>query len=166
MEKSLTGKYIYDKLKGKIKLMTYDELMKYNSIDSLFGNKDAIVILFESKEGRGHWTLLFKRLNGNIEFFDSYGIIPDDQFDFIDSKFIKRKKIVTNHLTKLLFNSNKKIEYNDHPLQKIEKGVSTCGRWVILRYLKKNMNIDDFAKFFFDQYYPPDIVVTLIEQGI
>lgn len=162
MDISLSGKDIYNKLDGKVNIMSYSDLMKYNNIDDALGKYGALVLLYESRDNYGHWTLVFKRNKNTIEHFDSYGIIPDDQFDYIDPNFLMKEGINEPYLTHLLYKSGYNVEYNDYKLQEMDNNIKTCGKWVILRLLKRNINIDDFAKFFINNPMHNDLMVDAI----
>jgi len=138
----VTDSYIKKKLGGKCNIILYRNLHKYTNIDQLFGGTylggptpyRCCIILFESKEGYGHWVCLFKRDN-IISFFDSYVGYPDDSLPKIDKNFRKISNQMEPILSKLMLGSNYKLEYNSTPLQEKNKKISTCGRWCILRIL-------------------------------
>ena len=62
-----------------------------------------------------------------------------------------------------------RVEYNDHHLQVMKDGVSTCGRHVISRIWHKNMTIDEYDKFinsFRNKGLNPDDVVSIITKNV
>ena len=81
-----------------------------------------------------------------IEFFDSYGLLVDDEQDYVDDEYKEQLKENYRYLTQLIYESPYELEYNPHTFQKAKSGVNTCGRWVVYRYRHKNMHIDDFYK--------------------
>lgn len=108
-----------------------------------------IVLCYLTSENYGHWTCLFKNKEG-INFFDSYGLKPDDElFWNFPKSFKKKAKEDYPHLTRLLlsssflvhekFGKNKRnlgktrINYNPYQYQSKKRGVNTCGRHVIFR---------------------------------
>ena len=105
----------------------------------------GVVILFETRPNVGHWTLLFDRGN-SIEFFDSYGLKPDQELRKIDKSYRIESNQLYPKLLTLLSESGRKIEYSPYKLQRIGASVNTCGRWVVIRYLNKNLTIDEFHK--------------------
>jgi hypothetical protein len=113
-------------------VIIYDELNNLKKISL------PLVILYRTADNFGHWVLLHRTPEG-VEFFDSYGEIPDTQFNKIPPRFQR-----PHYLTALLkdLNSSFQIHYNDYPLQGILS--STCGRWVILRHLLSYAPIDVF----------------------
>ena len=148
----------------KSKVLTYNELTNYDTLDNLFDNKDVIYLLYESRKNFGHWCCLMKKDNGNIEFFDSYGIFPDQELKWTNKTFREKNNMILPHLTALLYNCPYQIEYNNHKLQKQEPDVNTCGKWCLLRALSKDIcNIDKFASFFKNnKHFEPDELVVLI----
>ena len=52
------------------------------------------------------------------------------------------------YLTKLLYKSNKRVEYNEHQFQRRVDGVNTCGRWVINRLKYPEISIKNYNKLF------------------
>jgi hypothetical protein len=126
------------------KVMTYPEVMKYGSIEALFGGYDKIILLYINEiDGRdisGHWCLLTKvSRNGKIvcEFSDPYGYKPDDQLKFYTPQWRTQSGQRTNHLTKLLYDfslgKNNEVHYNELELQKDNANINTCGRIIGLR---------------------------------
>lgn len=122
-------------------------VVKYNELRDISANKLLsnlpVVILYETHPNYGHWTLLHKLKNGNIEFFDSYGFKPDSEFKLIDKEFQYPHYLMEllKHLSKLT-----RIHYNQYQIQDKKPGVSTCGRWVILRNLYSDLDIDQFKE--------------------
>lgn len=116
-----------------VNLMKYKQLKEYTSLPRL-----PLVLLYEIKDSFGHWVILFETPEG-IEHFDSYGYKPDDEFSFIPTNFKPDNKYLLDMLSK-----RDDVNYNQYIFQK--KGhIATCGRWVILRYLFRHLNIDQFA---------------------
>lgn len=148
---------------NNVKIISYPELEKYNTIDEVLGGFDAVFILYMTGFNKGHWTLLFKRPNSNyVEFFDPYGFIVDSQLNYTDPEYNGSKY---PYLTKLLYTSPYKIHYNNHKLQKPKKEVSTCGRHCIVRLENNNISVDKYAKVlrsFEKMGIDPDDIVTLM----
>ena len=129
-----------------IPVITYSDLNsevfdKYKLEDLL-----PFVILFQTGIDYGHWTLLFENNKGNIEFFDSLGNIPDFEKQMNVNEVSSNKYYP--RLTELLLKSGKGIDYNDYVLQKTKEGINTCGRWVIHRYLNRDIPIEEYVDFF------------------
>ena len=146
MNTALSGDQIVKLLDNKVKIVPYNEIANYNSIDELLSPYGRVIILYMSQPNYGHWTLLQKLRGKKVEMFDSYGLVPDDELKFIPKAFRKESNQLRNHLSHLLADSKYEIHYNNHRLQSLQGGISTCGRWCVLRAINNDMNIDKFAK--------------------
>ncbi len=144
MNYSLSDSDIESFFNNRVKILTYKEIYSYKTIDQLLSPYDVVFILFESTPRNGHWTLLFKRNNYEIEFFDSYGLVVDDELSYIDDRYKEELRENYKYLSHLIYLSPYELEYNNYEFQLFKKGVNTCGRWVILRYQYKNLPIDVF----------------------
>lgn len=104
-------------------------------------------LLYEMMPNTGHWCLVHDTVNtdGNpcIEMFDSYGIFPDNELNWVSPSFKIGSGQQHTHLLRLLINSERPIAYNDVCLQ--GKGTSTCGRWCILRHNNRHMSNEQFC---------------------
>ena len=161
----LSGRDIYDILDGDVNILTYKDLAEVKDLDQIL-NKPC-VILYETNENFGHWTLLLKIHKDTIELFDSYAYMPDEQIKFIPSYFRDEKNSLP-HLSWLLATSKKynKIISNTVKLQKSASDINTCGRWVIMRCITWrdfNMSLKDFIETYRHSYgkLHPDDIVTL-----
>lgn len=149
--KALSNFDIDNKLDGKTKVLTYKVLHKINNIDELLEPYKNFVLLYMSKPNSGHWCCVLKHKD-RIEFFDPYGgkNIPDNELDNIDDNV----KIITNqnypYLSQLLYDSNKKIEFNNYNFQQYKKDINTCGRHCIVRIMFKHLLLDDYYKQMFE----------------
>jgi hypothetical protein len=162
-------KYFGESVNNKI--VKYGDLDNYKNIESLIpNNNDFVIILIENKLNSGHWVCLL-RSNNTIEFFNSYGLKPSVDLNFIDKiqnkllgQDIKTLNILLNEC-KNRFN----IIYNKRRLQKLKEGINSCGRWCILRILMfRELNLDlykfnIFIKKLEDKYnYPADVICCLL----
>lgn len=153
----LTDQEVIDLVNGKAKVVTYDKLYKYKSIDDLLKPHGAVFLLYQQDRNYGHWVALFKREdrkgNVEIEVFNSYGQFPDDELFYTAKE--KRKEL--NHdypyLTRLLYKAprNYDIIYNQYPFQKFGKGINTCGRHTVLRLLNKDKSLNEYVKWFTEE---------------
>lgn len=122
-----------------VNLMKYSNFRFYKELPRL-----PIVVLYEVKPNFGHWVLIFKSPEG-IEHFDSYSYKPDDEFSFIPKDFRKVSGQDNKYLLNLL-SKRDDINYNQYKFQADGGDIATCGRWAILRYLFKDLTIDEFAR--------------------
>lgn len=146
MDYALSNSDIMDLMGSKCKIMTYSDLAQYKSIKDLLTPHGVVFILYESKPGVGHWTVLMKLKGRNAEFFDSYGLSIDQELDYIDPRFKQQSNQTKAHLSRLLLNSGYTIHYNNKQLQALRKNISTCGRWCVCRASNRSIGIDTFAK--------------------
>lgn len=162
LKKSTDENYLKDNTPNS-KILTYKQLTNYKDIDTLFGKKDVIYLLYETIKNYGHWCVLMKKNDGNIEFFDSYGIMPDQELKFADDLFRMKNNMLLPHLTALLYMCPYHIEYNDHKLQSTNDNIATCGKWCLIRALTKDIcDIDIFADYFKNnKHFKPDELIVL-----
>lgn len=162
--KPISGNKIANVLNNEVNILTYRDLVKINDLDLILGPYKACIILYETSDNKGHWVLCFEKNNGNIEFFDSLSYFPDSELSFISKSYKIKNNLCYPYLIRLLYESNRPIEYNDHKLQHDKS--STCGRWCIVRYLLKNIDIDDFANIFLNKQYTPDELICYVTYDI
>jgi hypothetical protein len=160
MEVSLSGLDIQNQVNCNI--IKYSDIPNYNNIDDLLIN-DKCVILYETKENYGHWTCIYKHGN-TLAFFDSYGNNFNEQTKFIPTQLNKKLKNNHKNLIKLLYKSPYNVEFNEYPLQKLEEGVNTCGRWVIVRLQNPYVSVNEFHKLFVNKLMTPDEIIVKLTQ--
>lgn len=131
------------KLGYDCKVVSYDKIHKYKTLDQLLGKDGCVVILYLTSEHYGHYVLVFKR-GKTIEFYDPYGIGVDNEFTFIPKEFQGESNQDYPYLTQLLYNSGYKIHRNQYRLQKGKNGVNCCGRHALVRLLFRNLNEDQY----------------------
>ena len=141
-----------------VKIILYNNLYKYNTIDELFISCKNIIILYRWADKMGHWVALFKS-GDYIEFFEPYGTPPDALKKQINKSFLKTSGQQPDYIKKLLLTyDNKNINYNNYKLQK--KGdINTCGRHCLVRLMFSDYNIDEYKKIF--KKINPDLYVVL-----
>lgn len=133
------------KILPNAKMLIYSDFKKVKSIDQLFDrDRNYIFIMYRSGLLIGHWVVLLRRYNNIIEFFDSYGIMIDNELTWLPMDLRKKFSQTERLLTKLLIGSDYKIHYNDYRFQ--GKKSMTCGRWCILRVVFSDLNENEFYK--------------------
>lgn len=163
--KTLTGADILKLVNDKANIMNYREFQKYDDIYDAMGPHKALILLYETKRNFGHWTLVFEDNNGNIQHFDSYGYQPDKEQGFVPKEYKKNHYNKIPHLVRLLYESGQPIHYSQYKLQSPKKEISTCGRWVALRLLLRNLDEDKFKKIMTTpKGINPDYLVTMITE--
>lgn len=153
---SFSNQDIKNYLGDDTKILEYKDLNNYTSIDELLhGERDFVVILIETSDKNGHWTVLLK-YDGILEWMDSYGLGVDKELGFIKNSIRKLLGEEVKQLTYLIDTSPYDCIYNHIQLQSHKSFVSTCGRWVVDRILhfKKGLNLKeyiDYLNFFIHQ---------------
>lgn len=172
-DKALSDSEISNLLEGKVNILTYPDLHKYNTIDELLGRYERCIILFCYKPNYGHWTTLFIGGDGKLHFFNSYGDLdkkydgyPDSFLKLIDKKYRRESKQDFTYLSTLMLRSNYELEYNDYEFQKLDDNIKTCGRWCVLRLLYSELTDNKFIDFVIENCYynkiTPDEFVCLM----
>jgi hypothetical protein len=143
-------------------LLLYEDLAKYGSIDDVLNPAGCAIILYQINKNFGHWIVINKNDDNQIEFFDSYGGKPDSQL-----KYAKYNKKYNNpYLTMLLLNSPYEVIYNPYKLQSKGFNMNTCGRWCTLRLHMRHIPVCKFAQMFLNQSFKPDWYATALTMFI
>lgn len=147
---SLNNFEITNALGNRSSVYKYKDLRRLKSLDSFMRNKDYLIILYEYEPNYGHWTCILKQKSPGkkytYEFFDPYGSLPDSMMRNIPKTIRNKRGMEFPDVLRLLNSSDREIHYNNYKLQKFKEGVNTCGRWVIVRAMFSNLNIDQFNK--------------------
>lgn len=115
-------------------IIRYSDLENKNDINEVIPTAIGYrIILIETKQNTGHWTTLVKYSNKNIVWFDSYGLAPDQEFEFIPVRMQQLLDEQSKPLTRILqtFKANGGTwNYNTIKFQQMKDGINTCGRHV------------------------------------
>lgn len=129
----------------------YPDIARFHSVDDLLASSpiQVVFVLYLTSAAGGHWTVLFRRPDGVIEWFDSYGIAVDNELSFVTPDARVALKETTPLILSLLVKSgqHEKWTWNKYDLQSEDPRYQTCGRWAILRALHRDMNDDAFHAF-------------------
>jgi hypothetical protein len=140
--------------KNQINIMRYSELQNYDNIFDVLGKYERCILLFEA-EKMNHWVLLMIIRKPNkkpyILFHDSYGIVPNNEFNYIPKSFQKMTKQDRNVLLHLLIDCPLETHYNQYRLQKISKDIATCGKHCCVRGLFNKIDEDEFNRLIRDE---------------
>lgn len=133
-------------LKSPLKFIRYNELKNYRNLEQVLGPNGYVMILYEFKPNFGHWVCLITIRPGFIEFFDPYGLKPDDERDWIEKTGYWER----GYLSKILADASSRftISYNEHDLQGIDTKYATCGKWCLLRIYYRNIPLEQFYRIF------------------
>jgi hypothetical protein len=164
--KPLSGSDIQDAVDGQTKVIRYSAIHRFRTIDQLLAPYDSAVILYETREGFGHWTCVFlNRRTGVLEFFDPYGKPIDSQLDHIPPALKASTYQDYPYLAKLMLASPYKLTYNQKPLQKLGGDVNSCGRHVAMRLVMRDLPISQYQQFLLQKKggaLNPDGVVSMM----
>lgn len=159
------------RLNPRTKLLLYEDVKRYPSIDHLLHPFDSVIILYEWERTRdasiGHYITVNRVNDGIVEHFDSYGIKPDKELDQLKDSSPAFRKMTgqdQKYLLNLYAKARSPIAYNQYKLQSLDDGVATCGRYAVLRSRYKHMPLDEFARIFTGKRETPDqIAVKMTE---
>lgn len=147
---ALSAKQIFNLTNKHCNIFLYEELKDMKSIDYLITNHNRkgylpCVLLYPISKDMGHWTSLIRIDNNKIEFFDPFKIRVDDQLKYSYEN-------VPPYLSKLIAKSNYDIvQTSTIQLQKLDKNINTCGRWIVIRIIAWNdykTTLSNFIKVF------------------
>ena len=155
--------------KGKINIMRFKDLERCEHIDQVLGPYERCIILFEGPKAN-HWTLcqVVRQPNKKpyILFFDSYGLIIENEWNYIPKSFMHLSDQKRGTLINLLINQELPVHYNEFKLQKLGKlhgvSVNTCGRWCCLKALYNDISEKEFAQLMKSTSLKPDELVCVI----
>ncbi len=138
----------------KTNAILYNKIrQKYNTIDELFQNNKAIILLINKGSNLGHFCGLLKK-NNIIEFFGPYG--------YTINKIINILGINDNILDELFKKSKYTIIYNKYQYEVENNKIETCGLHVIMRIIKYNLSNEEYHKFLKYKNLKPDEIVSLL----
>lgn len=166
MEYSLTDTDILNALDKKCNIIKYSDMQYVKNIDQLIKNYNCCIILYEERPYTGHWCVINKNKKNEIEFFDSYGMKPDEYL--YDLNDVEREKLKAKpYLSTLLLKSPYTLKYNEIPLQEKGGNINTCGRWALLRTIFYDVDLYKFCDFFKNNnIYKPDELAYLLTNDL
>ena len=138
----LSDKDVSDFFHHQINILTYPQLSKCQTIEDVLGPYNACFILYESRKNYGHWTLIFKTKENELEFFNSYGGYPDLSLSHIPTEFRLKSNQYISYLSELIIASPYQLNYNEFKFQK--EGISTCGKHCCIRLFYREFDIYEY----------------------
>lgn len=115
------------------------------------------IVLYELRPMSGHWILVHDvvrtsarnsyrqmglRRGYAIEFYDSYGLVPDSERSYISPLFPELHDKRANLLRLLYKEARGRVVFNDVAVQNPTS--STCGRHCLMRLYCANLDIDNY----------------------
>lgn len=161
ISKNLTQDEVSELTLHKCRVCTYAELKDCTSLQEAAGEFGAVICLIETKDNYGHWVAWFQVDDETWEWFDSYAVCPDGELNFVPVDYLEESK-QEPLISRLIRNAKEttKLIYNQVQLQKLAKGVDTCGRWAGVRIRKRHVPLAEFQRLFVQQSKSPDWLIT------
>lgn len=154
------------KLLPGVPITEYADLANKMPADIL-DSKGRGIIFFTEKETptskTGHWLGVLRRGN-TVEMFDPYGGKGDPwnlDHTWISARTGKALREDRPLLAALLSRTGMDIVHNPYRLQKMTRGMNTCGRHVAVRLLNHDKPIHEYATYLTQQGNPDDVVARL-----
>lgn len=135
----------FKRRKRKINICKYKDLAKAEKISK---KMLPMLILIDYGVDVGHWVALLDHKN-YLEYFDSYGNLPDALIDQDPELFREVNGYLYPHITYLLYNWLLRhpdciVEYNHKKLQSDD--TMCCGRWCTHRVFNKHLKLDEYLE--------------------
>lgn len=121
---------------------TYSELTPESSLETC-------ALLYEVVPGRGHWVLLMVD-DGCVEFFDPYGVAPDQELG-LGAKLSRRQGPILSEMLERWEQDGGQVIVSCRQMQSAGALDRTCGRWVLARWLGRDVPLEEWL----DQYPGP-----------
>jgi hypothetical protein len=144
-----------------VNIISYPEIKKYNSLDTLLGKDNACIILYSvGRQECGHWCMINRPNEREIEFFDTYA-------NYLDSAITNKRLRFSNdypYLSRLVKEDGrvKKILFNNMKLQTLDRNSNVCGRWVCFRYATKELPLNIFLREIRNAGFKPYDLLSVI----
>ncbi len=172
LDNSEKNPYSTDEIKriceNKIKIIYYKDLANMKNINEALKPFGKCVALIETSKNIGHWIAMLKQPDPDhknkkvIEWFDSYGIEPDNELYLIPKNV--RDEMGTNKplFSLLCKKSGYDVIYNKFPLQEFKSNINTCGRFCALRCHFSKWPLKKFISAFESKNLSPDEIATMM----
>ena len=141
LARPLSGTEVAERLGGPV--IRYKQLAGMAELP-----KRPFALLYESAEKSGHYCCVIDTRDTAgrpcVEMFDSYGMAPDRQREFISKEYLEASGQGRPYLARLLLPFNN-VAYSSQRLQHLRPGISTCGRWVVARAASNYQSAESFC---------------------
>lgn len=134
-----------------IVITQYNEL-EDKSLGQLLNDKGQGIILFVQEETRtvvsGHW-LAICRVQGGVLLFDPYGGKKDPWFlahTWVSEEELDALDQETPILSEIVRKAGLRPVYNPDRLQKMKKGIETCGRHCVVRLWNQHQSSAEYSR--------------------
>jgi hypothetical protein len=152
MNKSVSDKQIKELFNNKCNVISYDEIYKHQSLNSLLHPYGHAIILYvwdDMPSYSGHWVALCYHKNNKLLFFDSLGNSDIELLKEVPRRVSVRTHQSYPYLSNLILKSKCEPEYNMTQLQ--QDGSATCGRYSchMIRNIHKFKTLNDYINHYF-----------------
>jgi len=154
----LTGTEVLELFPNQLGFLLYERLYEFNNLLDVLQGKDGVIILYQYTKYQGHYCLLMRHKNGDVEWFDSLGYQPDYELKYMP--YDKEPQLST--LIRRYENSGGKVVINKNKFQRDTDNISTCGRHCIVRYAFREMNLTEYTVFLKTTKIGYDNLVTIM----
>lgn len=147
-------------------VINYLDLFKYNRIEQFLNEKGVILYTPISQKQLGHYSCLWLK-NGILFYWCSYGYnlsYTASKSDYMQSTPEKDEEYLIL-LIKDFINRGGVFSTNHIKYQELSQNISDCGRWCIIRLMKRELSHEEFYKWFRLKKYPNlnnDELVTML----
>lgn len=140
-----------------LKVVEYDRLPEFNSLDELFNDNLHVVLFYDSDMSDvGHYVLLshvqFQPYH-ILEYFDPTGLRPDGASKKLNqSPALKNRKFLKEFCDR---SGVKTMRWNN---VKLQGNTMICGKWCVLRALSISTPFKEFLEIFQSSTLEPDVI--------
>ncbi len=148
------------------KVLNYLELNKFNQIEQFVDEKGIILYTPISQRKLGHYSCLWLK-NGILSYWCSYGYnlsYTASKSDYMQKSPEKDEDYMIS-LVRDFVKRGGNFNINTIKFQNLNESVSDCGRWCIIRLIKRELSHNEFEKWFKLIKYPNmnnDELVTML----
>lgn len=131
------------------RVVNYLELKNFSKIEQVVDEKGIILYTPISQRQLGHYSCLWLT-NGILHYWCSYGFnlkYTASKSDYMQ-KTPEKDEDYLIHLVKDFVKRGGKFHANEVKYQNLSESVSNCGRWSILRLMKRDLSHNQFDKWF------------------
>ena len=154
IDSGLTFEQVSKYLESEHPIITQQEIANMTSLDQVLkGNDHMIIFTATNSPEDGHYQMIFIN-DGNLYFFDSYGLTPCQMIDKVEKALGKTWGQNPNKLTDLILESQyaDRAFYNTIRYQSNNDNVATCCRYTITVTMLNYIYTQNKTPFDFDTF--------------
>ena len=131
------------------RVANYLDLFNFSQIEQVVDEKGIILYTPISQRQLGHYSCLWLQ-HGMLHYWCSYGFnlkYTSSKSDYMQKTPEKDEDYLIT-LVKDFVRRGGKFNVNEVKFQSLSENVSDCGRWCIVRLIKRDLNHNQFEKWF------------------